>query len=38
VPLILPSGSHGLRSSIMASFTSAGFQSQMAMEIDSLPC
>jgi len=36
VPLILPSGSHGLRSSIMASFTSAGFQSQMAMEIDSL--
>ena len=37
VPLILPSGSHGLRSSIMASFTSAGFQSQMAMEIDSLP-
>ncbi len=37
VPLILPSGSHGLRSSVMASFTSAGFQSQMAMEIDSLP-
>ena len=37
VPLILPSGSHGLRSSIMAAFTSAGFQSQMAMEIDSLP-
>ncbi|MGW8419934.1 MULTISPECIES: LysR family transcriptional regulator [Comamonas] len=36
VPLILPSGSHGLRSSIMASFTSAGVQSQMAMEIDSL--
>ena len=36
VPLILPSGSHGLRSSIMASFSSAGFQSQMAMEIDSL--
>ncbi|MEG0045179.1 MAG: LysR family transcriptional regulator, partial [Comamonas sp.] len=36
VPLILPSGSHGLRSSITASFTSAGFQSQMAMEIDSL--
>ncbi len=36
VPLILPSGSHGLRSSIMASFTSAGFQSQMAMEIASL--
>ena len=36
VPLILPSGSHGLRSSIMASLTSAGFQSQMAMEIDSL--
>ncbi|WP_312528033.1 LysR substrate-binding domain-containing protein [Comamonas sp.] len=37
VPLILPSGSHGLRSSVMASFTSAGFQSQMEMEIDSLP-
>jgi LysR family transcriptional regulator, regulatory protein for tcuABC len=37
VSLILPSGSHGLRSSVMASFTSAGFQSQMAMEIDSLP-
>ncbi|MDR2300181.1 MAG: LysR family transcriptional regulator [Comamonas sp.] len=37
VPLILPSGSHGLRSSVMASFNSAGFQSQMAMEIDSLP-
>lgn len=37
VPLILPSGSHGLRSSVMASFTTAGFQSQMAMEIDSLP-
>ena len=37
IPLILPSGSHGLRSSIMASFTSAGFQSKMAMEIDSLP-
>ena len=36
VPLILPSGSHGLRSSVMASFSSAGFQSQMAMEIDSL--
>jgi len=36
VPLILPSGSHGLRSSVMASFTSAGFQSQMAMEIESL--
>lgn len=36
VPLILPSGSHGLRSSVMASFTSAGFQSQLAMEIDSL--
>ena len=37
VPLILPSGSHGLRSSVMASFNHAGFQSQMAMEIDSLP-
>ena len=37
VPLILPSSSHGLRSSIMASFYHAGFQSQMAMEIDSLP-
>ena len=37
VPLILPSGSHGLRSSVMTSFNSAGFQSQMAMEIDSLP-
>ncbi len=37
IPLILPSGSHGLRSSIMASFSHAGFQSQMAMEIDSLP-
>lgn len=36
VPLILPSGSHGLRSSVMASFTNAGFSSQMAMEIDSL--
>lgn len=36
VPLILPSGSHGLRSSLMASFTSAGFQARMAMEIDSL--
>jgi LysR family tcuABC transcriptional regulator len=37
VPLILPSGSHGLRSSVMASFNHAGFESQMAMEIDSLP-
>lgn len=37
VPLILPSGSHGLRSSIMASFTHAGFQPRLAMEIDSLP-
>ncbi|HQQ70204.1 MAG TPA: LysR substrate-binding domain-containing protein [Alicycliphilus sp.] len=36
VPLILPSGSHGLRSSVMASFASAGFKSQLAMEIDSL--
>ncbi|GAB2455182.1 tricarballylate utilization LysR family transcriptional regulator TcuR [Comamonas humi] len=37
VPLILPSGSHGLRSSLTASFSSAGVQPPMAMEIDSLP-
>ena len=37
VPLILPSGSHGLRSSLAASLTSAGVQTPSAMEIDSLP-
>ena len=37
VPLILPSGSHGLRSSLTASFGSAGVQPPIAMEIDSLP-
>lgn len=37
VPLILPSGSHGLRSSITASFRHAGFEPRIIMEIDSLP-
>lgn len=35
-PLILPSGSHGLRSSIVTACAQAGFQPQLAMEIDSL--
>ena len=35
-PLILPSGSHGLRSSVVTACAQAGFQPQMAMEIDSL--
>lgn len=37
VPLILPSGSHGLRSTVTAAFATAGVQPTMAMEIDSLP-
>ncbi|MBF9266800.1 LysR family transcriptional regulator [Paracidovorax cattleyae] len=37
IPMILPSGSHGLRSSVTAAFASAGVQPPMAMEIDSLP-
>lgn len=37
VPLILPSGSHGLRSTVTAAFATAGVQPRMAMEIDSLP-
>ena len=36
VPLILPSGSHGLRSALDAAFTHAGRQPQIAAEIDSL--
>ncbi|WP_280190104.1 LysR family transcriptional regulator [Delftia sp. PS-11] len=36
-PLILPSLSHGLRSAVMASFTNAGVQPPIPMEIDSLP-
>ena len=35
-PLILPSGSHGLRSSVVTACAQAGFQPQLAMEIDSL--
>lgn len=37
MPLIMPSGSHGLRSTVMASFANAGVQPAMAMEIDALP-
>lgn len=36
VPLILPSGSHGLRSALDAAFTQAGCQPKLAAEIDSL--
>jgi LysR family tcuABC transcriptional regulator len=36
VPLLLPSGSHGLRSALEAAFTRAGRQPQVAAEIDSL--
>jgi LysR family transcriptional regulator, regulatory protein for tcuABC len=36
VPLILPSGSHGLRSALEAAFTRAGLQPTIAAEIDSL--
>lgn len=36
-PLILPSLSHGLRSAVMASFTNAGVQPPIPMEIVSLP-
>ena len=36
VPLILPSGSHGLRSALDAAFLRAGRQPQIAAEIDSL--
>ena len=36
VPLILPTGSHGLRSALEAAFTRAGLQSTIAAEIDSL--
>ncbi|WP_313301265.1 LysR substrate-binding domain-containing protein [Diaphorobacter sp.] len=35
-PLILPSGTHGLRSSIVTACAQAGFQPQLALEIDSL--
>ena len=36
VPLILPSGSHGLRSALDAAFLQAGLQALIAAEIDSL--
>ncbi|MPM20587.1 HTH-type transcriptional regulator GltC [bioreactor metagenome] len=35
-PIILPSGSHGLRSTVVTACAQAGFQPQLAMEIDSL--
>lgn len=37
VPLILPSGTHGLRSSIVTAFAHAGLPLNMALEIDGLP-
>jgi LysR family tcuABC transcriptional regulator len=37
VPLILPSGSHGLRNAIVTAFTHAGLPLNMALEIDGLP-
>ena len=36
VPLILPSGSHGLRSALEAAFTRAGRQANVTAELDSL--
>jgi LysR family tcuABC transcriptional regulator len=36
IPLILPTGSHGLRSTLDAAFVRAKFKSQLAAEIDSL--
>jgi LysR family tcuABC transcriptional regulator len=38
VPLILPSSSHGLRSSIMASFTSAGSSRRWPWKSTRCPC
>ncbi len=37
VPLILPSGSHGLRNAIVTAFAHAGLPLNMALEIDGLP-
>lgn len=37
VPLILPSGSHGLRNAIVTAFAHAGLLLNMALEIDGLP-
>lgn len=37
VPLILPSGTHGLRYSIVTAFAHAGIPLNMALEIDGLP-
>jgi LysR family tcuABC transcriptional regulator len=36
VPLILPTGSHGLRSTLDAAFARAGFKPELVAEIDSL--
>ena len=36
VPLILPTGAHGLRSTLDAAFGRAGFQPQLVAEVDSL--
>jgi len=37
LPLVLPSGTHGLRSTVDAAFAAAGLQPQVVLEIDSLP-
>ena len=37
VPLILPTGAHGLRSTLDAAFARARYQPQVVLEIDSLP-
>jgi LysR family tcuABC transcriptional regulator len=36
VPLILPTGAHGLRSTLDAAFAQAGFKPQLVAEVDSL--
>lgn len=37
LPLVLPTGPHGLRSTVDAAFAAAGLQPQVVLEIDSLP-
>lgn len=37
LPLVLPTGPHGLRSTVEAVFAAAGLQPQVVLEIDSLP-
>jgi LysR family tcuABC transcriptional regulator len=37
LPLVLPTGSHGLRSTVDAAFAAAGVRPEVVLEIDSLP-